>query len=227
MRSRLKNLNRHIIDRAVAAFAARLPAGVLMLDIGAGGGHYRCYFGNQRYLAIDRGYEQPGNAGLDVTGDIRQMPYATGSVGAAICIEVIEHVFETRAFLDEVTRVLAPGAPVLLTSPLCYGEHMHPWDFHRFTRFALERLFAASGLELTSLEPRGGIFTLTAYLIARLPDELARRGGWRARLVKPFARLIFTYLLAPFLLLLDHADTRRHFTLGYICVACKRQEPTR
>lgn len=227
MRSRFKNLNRYLLDGAVKAFASRLPPSVLMLDIGAGGGHYRQYFGKQHYLAIDRGYEQQGSAGLDVTGDIRKMPFVTGSIDAAICVEVIEHVFETSSFLDEVARVMAPGAPLLLTSPLCYGEHMHPWDFHRFTRFALERLFATSGLELASLEPRGGIFTLTAYLVARLPDELARCGGWRAHFVKPIARLIFTYLLAPLLLLADRADTRRHFTLGYICVARKREESER
>lgn len=113
---------------------------------------------------------------------------------------------------------------MLLTSPLCYGEHMQPWDFHRFTRFALDRLFDASGLEIVALEPRGGFFTLTAYLVARLPDELARNGSWCARLAKPVARLAFTYLLAPLLLQLDRLDSRKHFTLGYSCLVRRRLE---
>jgi SAM-dependent methyltransferase len=222
VRARLKNLNRHLIDRAVAVFARTLPGGIAMLDVGAGGGHYRHHFAAQRYVAVDRGFEQAGYAGLDVAGDIRRLPFADGSVAAAMCVEVIEHVYETREFLAELARVLAPGARLLLTSPLCYGEHMQPWDFHRFTRFALERLMAEGGFEIESLEARGGFFTLAAYLVARVPDELVRNGGRLARLLKPLARLGCTYLLAPLLLSLDGLDRNRHFTLGYVCVARRR-----
>jgi SAM-dependent methyltransferase len=222
VRAKLKNLNRHLIDRAVAAFAATLPADIAMLDVGAGGGHYRRHFAAQRYVAVDRGYEQPGYAGLDVAGDIRRLPFGASSVKAAMCVEVIEHVFETREFLAELARVLAPGARLLLTSPLCYGEHMQPWDYHRFTRFALERLMAEGGFDIESLEARGGFFTLAAYLVARVPDELVRNGGGFARLMKPLARLLCTYLLAPLLLSLDGVDRNRRFTLGYVCVARRR-----
>lgn len=222
MRSRLKNLNRYLIDRAVAAFAGSLPAGATMLDVGAGGGHYRHHFAAQRYVAVDRGYEQSGHAGLDVAGDIRRLPFADRAVSAAMCVEVIEHVYETREFLAELARVLAPGARLLLTSPLCYGEHMQPWDFHRFTRYALQRLLPEAGFEVESLEARGGFFTLAAYLVARVPDELVRNGGGLARLAKPLARLACTYLLAPLLLALDPLDRNRRFTLGYVCVARRR-----
>lgn len=224
MRTRLKNLNRHLIDQAVAAFAASLPAGATMLDVGAGGGHYRHHFAGQRYLAVDRGYEQGGHAGLDVAGDIRRLPFADAAVAAAMCVEVIEHVYETREFLAELARVLEPGARLLLTSPLCFGEHMAPWDFHRFTRYALQRLVAEAGFEIESLAPRGGFFTLAAYVVARVPDELVRDGGGFARLAKPLARLACTYLLAPLLLALDPLDRKQRFTLGFVCVARKRQD---
>ncbi|MBU0753441.1 MAG: class I SAM-dependent methyltransferase [Gammaproteobacteria bacterium] len=222
MRSRLKNLNRHLIDRAVAAYAAALPPGITMLDVGAGGGHYRHHFSGQRYLAVDRGYENGSHRGLDIVGDVRRLPVADGAVEAAMCVEVIEHVFETEAFLAELARVLASGGRLLLTSPLCYGEHMQPWDFHRFTRYALQRLLDAAGFEIESLAPRGGFFTLAAYLVARVPDELVRNGGRLARLAKPLARLACTYLAAPLLLSLDGLDRQQRFTLGFVCVARKR-----
>jgi hypothetical protein len=118
--------------------------------------------------------------------------------------------------------VLVAGARLLLSSPLCCGEHMQPWDFHRFTRFALERLLPEAGFEIESLEARGGFFTLAAYLVARVPDELVRNGGRLARLLKPLARLGCTYLLAPALLALEPLDRNRRFTLGYVCVAKRR-----
>jgi hypothetical protein len=58
--------------------------------------------------------------------------------------------------------------------------------------------------------------------VARVPDELVRNGGRVARLMKPLARLICTYFLAPALLALDPLDRNRRFTLGYVCVAKKR-----
>lgn len=222
MRAKLKNLNRYLIDRAVESFARSLPAGTMMLDVGAGGGHYRGHFAAQRYVAVDRGYEHAGHAGLDVAGDIRCLPFADGAIAAAMCVEVIEHVFETREFLAELNRVLAPGARLLLTSPLCYGEHMQPWDFHRFTRYALARVLTEAGFEVESLAARGGFFTLAAYLVARVPDELVRNGGGLARALKPLARLLCTYVLAPLLHALDPLDRNQRFTLGYVCVAKKR-----
>jgi SAM-dependent methyltransferase len=225
VRARLKNLNRHLLDRAVAAFAQSLPAAAeVIVDVGAGGGHYRGHFAGRCYVAVDRGYEHAGYRGLDVAGDVRRLPFADGSVGAAICVEVIEHVFETQALLAELARMLEPGGRLLLTSPLCYGEHMQPWDFHRFTRFALQRLLDAAGFEIESLAPRGGFFTLAAYMVARVPDELVRSGNALARLAKPLARLLCTYLLAPLLLAFDPLDRQQRFTLGYVCVARRRLE---
>jgi SAM-dependent methyltransferase len=222
MRAKLKNINRHMIDQAVAAFAHSLPDAVVVLDVGAGGGHYRRHFATQYYLAVDRGYEQSGYAGLDIAGDIRRLPFRAKAISAAMCVEVIEHVFETTDFLAELARILAPGAPLLLTSPLCYGEHMQPWDFHRFTRFALHRHLEAAGFEIESLEARGGFFVLAAYMVARVPDELVRSGNFLARMTKPLARLVCTYLLAPLLLALDPLDRQQRFTLGYFCIARKR-----
>lgn len=224
MRSRLKNLNRHFIDCAVAAFAARLQPGVRVVDVGAGGGHYRYRFAAQTYFAVDRGYEQASHAGLDVITDIRALPCAEGSADAALCVEVIEHVFETTQLLTELGRIIRPGGLLLLTSPLCFGEHMQPWDFHRFTRFALEKLLDDAKFEIESLEARGGFFTLTAYLVARVPDELMRslQARWYARPLKTVTRLLCTYLLAPLLLMLDPLDRQQRFTLGYVCIARRR-----
>lgn len=221
MRIRLKNINRYFIDRSVASFSAQLPSGARVIDVGAGGGHYRHLFAEQAYFALDRGYEQSSHAGLDVIADIRMMPYAEGKIDAAICVEVIEHVFETTQLLGELNRIIRPGGHLLLTSPLCFGEHMPPWDFYRFTRFALEKLLTDAKFEIESLEARGGFFMLTAYLVARIPDELMRnlQAHWYAKPLKVVARMLCTYFLAPLLLALDPLDRQQRFTLGYVCIA--------
>lgn len=222
LRKKYKNLNRHLVDAAVADFAATVDAGQRVLDIGAGTGHYRRHFAPGCYIGLDRGYEQGHVRGLDVVADIRSMPINDGVMDAAICVEVIEHVYETADFLTEIARVLRPGGRLLLTSPLCFGEHMAPWDYHRFTRHAYEKMAVSSGLEIESLQPRGGYFILLAYLVARVPDELTRSGGRTAELLKPIFRLLCTYLVAPLLVRLDGLDRRKQFTLGYVCCLRKR-----
>lgn len=221
--NRYKNLNRALLDDSVAEFAASLRAGATVLDVGAGSGHYRRSFPEQHYLALDRGYEQDSLAGLDVAADVYALPIRRAAVDAAICVEVIEHVPDTARFLHELAQVLRPGGRLLLTAPLCYGEHMAPHDFQRYTRYALERHFRTAGLTVIKLAPRGGFFTLLAYLMGRLPDEVVRnlRRRWLARLCKPLLRIVATYGLSPVLLRMDRLDRHKRFTLGYICLLQK------
>lgn len=217
MASRLKNINRALITEALKAYAEGLGQGRRLLDVGAGSGHYRPLFARQDYLAIDRGYEQKDRAGLSVVADIGAIPLADGSVDHAICMEVLEHLPDPLPVLREIRRVVRPGGEILVSTPLCLGEHMQPYDFQRYTRYALKEMFERAGFEVCSIQPRGGFFTLLAYLVARVPDELLRnRSGWRRRCARPLLRLMTTYTLAPMFLALDFVDRRREFTLGYV-----------
>lgn len=220
MRNRkIKNINRVLVDSAVSDFANELGPEISILDVGAGSGKYRDLFQKQTYLAIDRGYESGSLKGLDLGGDIMNMPFLDNSFDAAICVEVMEHLPETEGFLRELHRVVAQGGSVLLTTPMCFGEHMAPWDFYRFTRFALEKKLSDAGFKVLSINARGGYFTLLAYLMARFPDEFLRdrKGWWPRKIIKPLLRLMTTYSAAPLLAKLDFLDKNKNFTLGYVC----------
>ncbi|MCK9283865.1 MAG: class I SAM-dependent methyltransferase [Rhodocyclaceae bacterium] len=217
MARRLKNINRALVTEAVTMFATALATGARVLDVGAGSGHYGALFARQNYLAIDHGYEQKDRKGLSAVADIGAIPLADCSVDNAICMEVLEHLHEPMCVLLEIHRVVRPGGEVLVSTPLCLGEHMQPYDFQRYTRYALQEMFVRSGFSVLSIQPRGGFFTLLAYLVARIPDELLRhRSGWWWSPVKPLLRLVTTYSLAPLFLALDFADRRREFTLGFV-----------
>lgn len=222
MAPRVKNLNRSLVNEAVASFAARIVPGSVVLDVGAGSGHYRGTFTGHHYIAVDRGYESNDLRGLDVGADIRFLPLSDCSVDALICVEVIEHVPDVDELFAEMFRVLKPGGMGLVTSPLCYGEHMQPYDFQRYTRFALQNHFRAAGFEVVDIQPRGGMFTLLAYLLARVPDELLREQQRRMLgLPKLLLRLATTYTLAPLFAVLDRFDRRKHFTLGFVSLLRK------
>lgn len=62
--------------------------------------------------------EQARQRGLEVTTfDLNsRWPYETGSFEVIHSSQVIEHVHNTRLFLEEIFRVLAPGGTAILTS---------------------------------------------------------------------------------------------------------------
>ena len=58
--------------------------------------------------------------GLDVAGDVLALPFADSVADYALCVEVLEHVYERQWFLSEFRRVLKSGGRVLLSVPLCH-----------------------------------------------------------------------------------------------------------
>jgi hypothetical protein len=56
------------------------------------------------------------NVGYE-TADVAELPYPEGSFDVIVCFEVVEHVDDPGAVLDELTRVLAPDGLLLISSP--------------------------------------------------------------------------------------------------------------
>lgn len=52
-----------------------------------------------------------------VEGDVEAMPFDDGTFGTVICTEVLEHVPDSGAALEEIRRVLAPGGRVIGSVP--------------------------------------------------------------------------------------------------------------
>ena len=74
-----------------------------------------------------------GHAG--VATDMTSLPFKTGSFGAVVCLEGIEHI-DRRAgqqFLEEAARVISPGGWFLLSCPVLREDGMHSGNaFHLY-----------------------------------------------------------------------------------------------
>jgi SAM-dependent methyltransferase len=70
----------------------------------------------------------PRSRGLTViVADALRLPLPSGSVALAICRHVIEHVSDDRAALEELNRVLRPGALLYLETPLRLPGACYPY----------------------------------------------------------------------------------------------------
>jgi len=219
-------LRRHIlhfeseIERAVEALAAGLPAGARVLDAGAGEGRYRRFFAGHRYCGVDLGV---GDAGwdyskLDAVADLGRLPFRDGAFDAALNVVTLEHLPEPGRALREISRTLAPGGTLLVAAPQDWEIHQAPHDYFRYTRHGLEYLLGRAGLEVFEMRPAGGYFRLLARRLLNGLEFFA--GGWRW-LGFPLAALLVgpPALVLP---LLDFLDPQKRFTLGYVCLARKK-----
>jgi SAM-dependent methyltransferase len=220
-------LRRHIlhfeaeIEDAVAALAHRLPAGARVLDAGAGEGKYARHFSRQRYCGVDLAVGDTAwdYSRLDAVADLTVLPFRNGAFDAVLNIVTMEHLREPGRALAEMARVAAPGASLLVAAPHEWEVHQAPHDYFRFTRHGLTYLLEKAGWEAIEVRASGGYFRL---LSRRLLTGLQFfSGGWRWLGFIPAAMLLVPpALILPFL---DLLDRERNFTVGYICMARKRQ----
>lgn len=121
------------------------------LDVGCGTKPYEKYFGSSEYIGLEvestihREYTK-----ADKFYDEKDFPFADSEFDSVVTNQVLEHVFTPDAFLSEINRVLKKGGTLLLTVPFAWDEHEQPYDYARYSSFALRFLFEKNGFEIIS-----------------------------------------------------------------------------
>lgn len=221
----LGDLGRARVNRFVRESAARVPAGTLLLDAGAGECDYRELFGHARYVSVDLAIGDPAwnYGGLDVTGDLGRLPFRDETFGAVLSTQTLEHVVDPQLVANELHRVLAPGGRLFLTVPMAQAEHQAPHDYFRFTSHGLRSILGRAGFTAIDVRPLGGMFARLAYELPRalwvLPGSGLREGTLHVRglLLLPFRLLAWPVIrvLQLLLLALDPLDVVRNDPLGW------------
>jgi SAM-dependent methyltransferase len=176
-----------------------------VLDVGCGAQPFRSLVNpHATYQGIDTdeakahfGYEMPNTTYF--SGDI--WPVAAASANVVLCTETLEHVFDTRRFLAEAARCLAPGGTLLLTVPFAARWHFIPYDYWRFTPSSLNQLLTAAGFHNVGVYARGNACTVACYklmtllLLLLMPQTASRISGLLLRLAGLMSLPLF-FLLA-------------------------------
>jgi SAM-dependent methyltransferase len=113
--TQLHALRHHELERALAWFPAPREAGRTrtVLEIGAGTGHQARLIGERGYAITAVDLASSHYAGdrvhpvIDYDG--RRLPAGDASFDVVFSSNVLEHVRDLDAFLDEIARVLVPG----------------------------------------------------------------------------------------------------------------------
>jgi SAM-dependent methyltransferase len=170
--------------RMLATVLAAMPRPAVIVDIGCGDGEATelaaCLNRGNQFVGVDwsasalRQAQSRGLAVVRAGAEGSGLPIASASADVVIMSEVIEHLVDTDAALDEAYRILKVGGAILLSTPnlaawynrglLAFGVQpifsevslrgvfgrpgsQVAGHLHMFTRRALTGLLAARGFE--------------------------------------------------------------------------------
>jgi SAM-dependent methyltransferase len=149
-----------------------------LLDLGAGNRPFADWYEPRCSSAIST--DIAAHDGLSALSTAELLPFADRSFDTVLATEVLEHVTDHEATLDEIVRVLAPGGRVVVTVPFLYPIHEAPHDHRRLTSHGLEAALARRGLVIDDLSAKGGAFTLAANVVSTVAVAAVRAAAGRA-----------------------------------------------
>lgn len=169
------SLRRQHVDEFVTRQLSSLPAGSRLLDLG---GVKRGQRGRSR-PALERFDVTVANIvtdkGLDVRADAAWLPLASASFPLVLCSEVLEHVRNPVAVVQQIERVLQPGGSVLITVPFLFRQHADPADYGRYTEWFWRETLQDFGFADIAIEKQGLFGSVLADML---------RHWWQQRLVE-------------------------------------------
>lgn len=128
-----------------------------------------------RYVALGhRARACFGDRNVDGDGDIQALPFYGESADGVLCIEVLEHVPNPQAAVDEMYRVLRHSGLLLLTTPFLSGYHGESGEYGDFYRYTDEGLrYLLRRFRRVEVHSKGGLpyrllLTLTPSTLSRI-----------------------------------------------------------
>jgi SAM-dependent methyltransferase len=171
-----------------ALLLAEARPGERVLDLGCGAGAFLTALREAGAEPVGVEIAEAAAAKARATGvEVRlvegdgTLPFGHGEFDLVWCSEVLEHVPDALALLQETRRVLKPGGRLLLTVPYHgrlqaaaialtrFDAHFDPMGQHVrfFTARSLARTLEAAGYAPVAIHARGGLPAFRLMLVAR------------------------------------------------------------
>jgi SAM-dependent methyltransferase len=167
-------VDRFYIDAFLKRHARRIRGRVLEI----GDDEYTRRHGGTAITNSDVLHAGPGNPRATIVADLADAPeIADGSFDCVICTQTLLLIYDIRAAVATLHRILAPGGTALVTVPgvsrICRDEADEWGDYWRFTTDSAGRLFADEfGAENVQTKAYGNVLAATAMLHGLAAEEV-------------------------------------------------------
>lgn len=170
-------VDRYYIEQFLSACSLDVRGRVLEMMDDA----YTRKFGGARVTRSDVLHSVAGNPRATIVADLTaDNSIPTGAFDCIICTQTLQFIYDFRAALRELHRILKPGGVLLLTahgtSRIGRREGIDGWgEYWRFTAQSMQRLLAEtfSGGE-SRIEVYGNVLAAVANLHCLAAEELTR-----------------------------------------------------
>jgi SAM-dependent methyltransferase len=150
--------------RFLEQHVADLEPEAKILDIGSGRGDFTQVLTGRHFLSVEI-YPYPE---VDVVCDLtKAVPFQANSFDVILLMNVCEHVYQPNKLIAVAQNLLTKGGKIVITIPFMLKIHQAPFDFGRYTHFALEKMADENNLILEKMEgfydPAGLIWETLHY----------------------------------------------------------------
>lgn len=156
-----------------------------LIDIGCGRMAHRAELEKitTKYIGLDHPklsklYPSPREP--DVYGNAMKIPLKDEGFDSALLLQVLEHLDNPQKALDEAYRILRKGGYLILSVPFMYPIHDAPYDYYRFTEYALSKMLKKTGFTIIKQRAGGNflefwIQSLIVYLFKAIDGKIKKR----------------------------------------------------
>jgi SAM-dependent methyltransferase len=202
-----------VMEQAFLYSAEKYASGRLV-DIGCGSKPWKALFAPyvDEHIGVDRVESGRKPDAVDVVATAYDVPLPDGYADTILFSSVIEHLEDPHRGMQTCSRLLAPGGYLIMTAPFFWPIHEAPYDFYRFSPYALRELVNDVELELVELVPLSGAWTTFA-----LELSYALR-GYRKGVMRPVVD-VFTRGMQWSAARWDRVDFQPKFSWSHLVIA--------
>ncbi len=151
----------------------------------------------------------------DIVADAHALPFKRGSVDAALCFSVLEHLENPGSAVEEAYGILSDTGCLIGYVPFLYPYHGSPFDYSRFTSTGLEMLLAK--FPNRRCAPWGDYLLVSIGFLVGFNMRVLR-------MIRPLTFLLSIPMGCMFSVAVGRRALGRSFSesaLGHLFIACK------
>lgn len=119
-------------------------------------------------IKVDMSRRSSPNVLADLEGNL---PFRDNCVDIVLLFNVLEHIYNAKGLIKEISRVLKKGGCLYLYVPFLGHIHAAPFDYHRYTPTSLKKMLNEAGFSLIEFNISYGIFkSVTALVTFIIPN---------------------------------------------------------